>query len=77
MKKQVILFLKYFLSIQDGTDEELKNSKIKELTFNPKFHKELIKQQYLKTNDTTFRGYPFTIECEEGADYWGMILDEK
>lgn len=76
MKKQVILFLKYFLSIQEGINKKIKASKIEKITFSPEFHKTLIKQQYIKADDTTFRGYPFTVDYEEGADYWGMFLKE-
>lgn len=75
MKKQVTLFLKYFLSIQDGTHEYIKASKIKDIVFSPKFHQELVKQQYIKEDGNTFRGYPFRIDYEKGADYWGMFLE--
>ncbi|GCD11741.1 hypothetical protein [Clostridium tagluense] len=76
MKEQIMLFIKYFLSIKEGTNKDIKASKIKEITFSPKFHQELIKQQYIKKDNNTFREYPFTIDSEEGADYWGMYLEE-
>ncbi|MBN3352077.1 hypothetical protein CF086_17415 [Clostridium botulinum] len=77
MNKQIMMFLKYFLTIEDGSNEQIPNSKIDSIIFNPRFHKALIKQQYLKKNENIFRGYPFEIDYNEGADYWGMMLSSK
>lgn len=74
MKQQIILFLKHFTSIEDGTNKDIKNSKIEKIYFNPKFYKAFIKAQYIKKNDRTFRGCPFIVDYKEGADYWGMDL---
>jgi len=73
MKGQILSFLRYFKTIEDGTNKDIQNSKIETIYFNPEFHKAFIKQQYIKEDDTTFRGYPFVIESEDDADYWGMM----
>lgn len=77
MKEQIKMFLKYFLSIQDGTNERIRNSRVKSVVFNPKFHAALIKAQYIKSDDVRFRGYPFSIDDNDGADYWGLFLESN
>lgn len=77
MNTEIMMFLKYFLTIENGTNEKITNSKINSIVFNPKFHKSLIKAGYLDKDDKTFRGYPFEIDYNKYADYWGMMLSPK
>lgn len=51
MKEQIKLFLKYFLSIEDGSNEKIKNSKIDSLVFSPQFLNAFIKAQYINKEE--------------------------
>jgi len=70
-------FLRYFKTIENGTNNHIKDTKLETIFFNPEFHKAFIKQQYIGKDDTTFRGYPFEITYEEYSDYWGMMCKGK
>jgi len=72
MAEQVLLFLKYFTSIKNGTNENTLNRSIDTIFFNKQFHEAFIKLRYMKKGDTTFRGFPIEIEKGKDADYWGI-----